>query len=138
MDSSTHLHSPISFLHLLFRSHKHKCRGISTSKAALALIHWGIPSNCHSRQVCRYDSHFITIRKLGSCFTSTAHFHPPVTRSLDRTGRTPCRPQCNGRPLFVRYWEAAAPGTNPNLLLRTESQHTSVDSDHSSAQYGLN
>lgn len=59
-------------------------------------------------------------------------------RSLDRTGRTPYRPQCSGRPLFVRYWEAAALGTNPNLLLRTESQHTSVDSDHSSAQYGKN
>lgn len=64
-------------------------------------------------------------------------FHPPVRRSLDRTGRTPCRPQCNGRPLSVRYWEAAARGTNPNLLLRTESQHTSVDSNHSSAQRDL-
>lgn len=60
--------------------------------------------------------------------------HPPVRRSLDRTERTPCRPLCNGRPLSVRYWEAAARGTNPNLLLRTESQHTSVDSNHSSAQ----
>lgn len=60
--------------------------------------------------------------------------NPPVRRSLDRTGRTPCRPPCNGRPLSVRYWEAAAQGTNPNLLLRTESQHTSVDSNHSSAQ----
>lgn len=60
--------------------------------------------------------------------------HPPVRRSLDHTGRTPCRPLCNGRPLSVRYWEAAARGTNPNLLLRTESQHTSVDSNHSSAR----
>lgn len=62
-------------------------------------------------------------------------FALPVMKSLDRTGRTPCRPRCSGRPLSARYWEAAALGTNPNLLLRTESQHTSVDSDHSSAQW---
>lgn len=79
----------------------------------------------------------MTKRQLGSCFNITVHFHPPVRRSLDHIGRTPCRPQCNGRPLFVRYWEAEVPGTNPNLLLRTESQHTSVDSNHSSAQHGL-
>lgn len=76
-----------------------------------------------------------TIGELGICLTSTACFHLPVARNLDRTGRTPYHPQCSGHPLFVRYWETTALGTNPNLLLRTESQHTSVDSDHSSAQY---
>lgn len=91
-----------------------------------------------SLQAGRCDSHIKTKRELDICLTRTACFHLPVTRSLDRTGRTPYRPQCSGRPLFVHYWEAAALGMNPNLLLRTESQHTSVDSDHSSAQHGKN
>lgn len=88
-----------------------------------------IPGICES---------YPTIGELDSGLTSTVCFHLPVGRNLDRTGRTPYHPQCSGHPLFVRYWETAALGTNPNLLLRTESQHTSVDSDHSSAQYMVN
>lgn len=94
----------------------------------MTLICWGIPS-------VSYDSGFTTTGKPRSC--STEAFHIPVVCSLDRTGRIPCHPLCNGHPLFVHYWEVVAPGTNLNLLLRTESQHTSVDSDYSSAQYGL-
>lgn len=74
------------------------------------------------------------LEKLGGCFTSSVHIHLPVRWSLDCTGRKPCRQQCTVPPLSVRYWEVPAPDTNPNLLLMTESQHTSVDSNHSSAQ----
>lgn len=74
------------------------------------------------------------LMKLGSGFTTTVHIHLPARWSRGCTGRTPCRQQCNAPPLFVHYWEVAAPDTNPNLLLMTESQHTSVDSNHSSAQ----
>lgn len=98
---------------------------------ALALNSTNTTHKLH--EIC--TSAVLTLASVRRCF-QWIHliFHPPVRRSLDRTGRTPCRPQCNGRPLSVRYWEAAARGTNPNLLLRTESQHTSVDSNHSSAQ----
>lgn len=71
------------------------------------------------------------------CFTSSVHIHLPVRWSLGCTGRKPCRQQCTVPPLSVRYWEVLAPDTNPNLLLMTESQHTSVDSNHSSAQKGF-
>lgn len=83
----------------------------------------------------------ININDLDMCFAGTHlpfHLHIPVMRSLDHTGMPLCHPQCCGHPLFVRYWEAAVLGTNPNLLLRTESQHTSVDSNHSSVQCGHN
>lgn len=98
--------------------------------AALTCMRWGFPRNRLPEQLLYVEMIYIC----GERESWTAgHFHPPVRRSPARTGRTPCRPQCNGHPLSARYWEAAAPGTNPNLLLRTESQHTSVDSNYSSA-----